>query len=43
MVVSVEHRDRVARFRVEHPEAAFGAHGGRIVAADPMETSDENG
>jgi putative resolvase len=40
-VVVVEHRDRLARFGVEHLEAALAAHGRRIVAADPGETTDD--
>jgi putative resolvase len=40
-VVVVEHRDRLARFEVEHLEAAFAAHGRRIVVADPGETTDD--
>lgn len=38
-VVVVEHRDRLARFGVEHLEAALAAHGRRIVVADPGETT----
>jgi putative resolvase len=40
-VVVVEHRDRLARFGVEHLEAALGAHGRRIVIADSGETTDD--
>jgi len=40
-VVVVEHRDRLARFGVEHLEAALGAHGRRLVVADASETADE--
>lgn len=40
-VVVVEHRDRLARFGVEHLEAVLGAHGRRIVVADPGETTDD--
>lgn len=40
-VVVVEHRDRLARFGVEHLEAALAAHGREIVVADPGETSDD--
>ena len=40
-VVVVEHRDRLARFGVEHLEAALGAHGRRIVVADSGETTDD--
>jgi putative resolvase len=40
-VVLVEHRDRLARFGVEHLEAALSAQGRRIVVADPGETTDD--
>jgi putative resolvase len=40
-VIVVEHRDRLARFGVEHLEAALAAHGRRIVVADPGETTDD--
>jgi putative resolvase len=40
-VVLVEHRDRLARFGVEHLEAALGAHGRRLVVADPGERADD--
>jgi putative resolvase len=40
-VVVVEHRDRLARFGVEHLEAVLGAHGRQIVVADPGETTDD--
>ena len=40
-VIVVEHRDRLARFGVEHLEAALGAQGRRIVVADPGETTDD--
>ncbi len=40
-VIVVEHRDRLARFGVEHLEAALSAHGRRIVVADPGETADD--
>jgi putative resolvase len=40
-VVVVEHRDRLARFGVGHLEAALGAQGRRIVAADPGEAADD--
>jgi putative resolvase len=40
-LVIVEHRDRLARFGVEHLEAALGAHGRRIVVADSGETTDD--
>ena len=39
MVIVVEHRDRLARFGVEHLEAALSAQGRRIVVADPGETT----
>jgi putative resolvase len=34
-VVVVEHRDRLARFGVEHLEAALSAHGRKAAVADP--------
>jgi putative resolvase len=37
----VEHRDRLARFGVEHLEAALSAQGRRLVMVDPGETSDD--
>lgn len=40
-VVVVEHRDRVARFGVEHLEAALSAQGRRIIVADQGETVDD--
>lgn len=40
-VVLVEHRDRLARFGVEHLEAALSAQGRRIVVADATETEDD--
>nr|WP_011117234.1 IS607 family transposase [Mycobacterium celatum]AAK40077.1 Rv0921-like protein [Mycobacterium celatum] len=40
-VVIVEHRDRLARFGVEHLEAALSAQGRRIVVADRGETVDD--
>lgn len=40
-VVVVEHRDRLARFGVEHLEAALSAQGRRIVVADRGETVDD--
>ena len=39
--IVVEHRDRLARFGVEHLEAALAAQGRRIVVIDPAETSDD--
>ncbi|WP_415263705.1 IS607-like element IS1535 family transposase [Mycobacterium tuberculosis] len=40
-VIVVEHRDRLARFGVEHLEAALSSQGRRIVVADPGETTDD--
>jgi putative resolvase len=40
-VIVVEHGDRLARFGVEHLEAALSAQGRRIVVADPAETTDD--
>lgn len=40
-VMVVEHRDRLARFGVEHLEAALSAQARRIVVADPGETTDD--
>jgi putative resolvase len=40
-VVVVEHRDRVARFGVEHLEGVLGSYGRRIVVADPGESTDD--
>jgi putative resolvase len=40
-VIVVEHRDRLARFGVEHLEAALAAQGRRVVAADLGETTDD--
>jgi len=40
-VVLVEHRDRLARFGVEHLEAALSAQGRRIVVADANESTDD--
>jgi putative resolvase len=40
-VIVVEHRDRLARFGVEHLEAALAAQGRRIVVADPGESTDD--
>ncbi len=39
VVVVVEHRDRLARFGVEHLEAALSAHGRKVAVADPGETT----
>jgi putative resolvase len=40
-VIVVEHRDRLARFGVEHLEAALSALGRRLVVIDPGETDDD--
>jgi putative resolvase len=40
-VIVVEHRDRLARFGVEHLQAALADRGRRIVVADPGETTDD--
>ncbi|PBA08411.1 integrase [Mycobacterium avium subsp. hominissuis] len=40
-VIVVEHRDRLARFGVEHLEAALSAHGRRVIVADRGETTDD--
>ncbi|WP_406467546.1 IS607 family transposase [Streptomyces sp. NBC_01594] len=37
----VEHRDRLARFEVEHLEAVLSASGRRLVVLDPAETADD--
>jgi putative resolvase len=39
--VVVEHRDRLARFGVEHLEAALAAQGRRLLVAEAAETSDD--
>jgi putative resolvase len=39
--IVVEHRDRLARFGVEHLEAALAATGRRLVVLDPAETADD--
>jgi putative resolvase len=39
--IVVEHRDRLARFGVEHLEAALAAQGRRLVVVDPGERSDD--
>ena len=39
--IVVEHRDRLARFGIEHLEAALAAHGRRLLVADPDETTDD--
>jgi len=38
-VLVVEHRDRLARFGVEHLQAAFAASGRRLVARESDETT----
>lgn len=40
-VVIVEHRDRLARFGVEHLEAALSAHGRKVIVIDQGETVDD--
>jgi putative resolvase len=40
-MIVVEHRDRLARFGVDHLEAALSAQGRRLVVVDPGETSDD--
>jgi putative resolvase len=40
-VIVVEHPDRLARFGLEHLEAALSAQGRRIVIADPGESTDD--
>jgi putative resolvase len=40
-VIGVEHRDRLARFGVEHRHAALAAHGRRIVVIDDRESTDD--
>jgi putative resolvase len=40
-VIVVEHRDRLARFGVEHLEAALSASGRRLVVLDTEETTDD--
>ncbi|MDQ1027103.1 putative resolvase [Streptomyces umbrinus] len=40
-VIVVEHRDRLARFGVEHLEAVLSATGRRLVVLDPTETADD--
>jgi putative resolvase len=40
-VIVVEHRDRLARFGVEHLQAALSAQGRRIMVADPGEATDD--
>lgn len=40
-VIVVEHRDRLARFGMEHLHAALAGHGRRIVVVDAGETADD--
>ncbi|MFJ8108153.1 IS607 family transposase [Streptomyces sp. NPDC096132] len=40
-VIVVEHRDRLARFGVEHLEAVLAASGRRLVVLDPTESADD--
>ena len=40
-VIVVEHRDRLARFGVEHLEACLACAGRRLVILDPRETTDD--
>ncbi|MBZ9642665.1 IS607 family transposase [Streptomyces sp. PSKA30] len=40
-VIVVEHRDRLARFGIEHLEAALSASGRRLVVLDVQETTDD--
>jgi putative resolvase len=40
-VIVVEHRDRLARFGVEHLEAALSASGRRLLVLDPQESTDD--
>ncbi|SOE46762.1 putative resolvase [Streptomyces sp. OV198] len=39
--IVVEHRDRLARFGVEHVEAVLSASGRRLAVLDPAESADE--
>jgi putative resolvase len=39
--IVVEHRDRLARFGVEHLEAALSAQGRELLVVDPGETTDD--
>ncbi|MCX5377952.1 IS607 family transposase [Streptomyces sp. NBC_00091] len=41
VVGTIEHRDRLARFGVEHLEAALSATGRRLVVLDAAETADD--
>ncbi|WP_433516212.1 IS607 family transposase [Nonomuraea sp. CA-143628] len=40
-VIVVEHRDRLARFGVQHLETALSASGRRLVVLDPKESTDD--
>ena len=40
-MIVVKHRYRLARFGVEHLDAALAAHGRRLVVTDPGETTDD--
>ena len=40
-VIVVEHRDRLARFGVEHLDAVPAAQGRRVLVAGPSETADD--
>jgi putative resolvase len=40
-MIVVEHRDRLARFGVEHLEAALAAHGRQLLVVDPGEVDDD--
>jgi len=40
-VIVVEHRDRLARFGVEHLDAALAAQGRRVLVAGAEETVDD--
>jgi putative resolvase len=40
-VLVVEHRDRLARFGVEHLQAALASSGRRLVVLDPGETTSD--
>ncbi|MEU5941981.1 IS607 family transposase [Micromonospora sp. NPDC047548] len=40
-VIVVEHKDRLARFGVEHLQAALAATGRRLVIIDPEESTDD--
>jgi len=40
-VIAVEHRDRLARFGVEHLDAVLSASGRRLVVLDPADIADD--